>query len=117
MSSVVKSCNETPRNATEVPFRDAKRSKAGVTDPVLIAQARAQRQRFDCNWAWFEAHAANIYKRHRGRFLAIAGQKLFVGDTVGQVLAQARAAHPEDDGLFTRYIPRGYEVCPRNRRV
>jgi hypothetical protein len=77
-----------------------------VTDPVQIAQARAQRQRFDRNWAWFEAHAADIYKQHRGRFLAVAGQELFVGDTVQDVLAQARSAHPEDDGLFTRYIPR-----------
>jgi hypothetical protein len=77
-----------------------------VTDPARIAQARAQRQRFDRNWAWFEARAADIYQQHRGRFLAVAGQELFVGDTVQGVLAQARAVHPEDDGLFTRYIPR-----------
>jgi hypothetical protein len=56
--------------------------------------------------AWFEAHAAAIYKRHRGRFLAVAGQELFVADTVAEALVQVRAAHPEDDGLFTRYIPR-----------
>jgi hypothetical protein len=77
-----------------------------VTDPGMIAQARAQRERFDRNWAWFEANAAEIYKRHRGRFLAVAGQELFVADTVEEALAQARAAHPVDDGLFTRYIPR-----------
>jgi hypothetical protein len=82
-----------------------------VTDPVLIAQAQAQHERFERNWNWFEAHAADIYKEHRGRFLVIAGQELFVGDDIQEVLARARAAHPEDDGLFTRYIPR--EKVPR----
>jgi hypothetical protein len=31
---------------------------------------------------------------------------LFVADTPKQVLALAKAAHPEDEGRFTRYIPR-----------
>jgi hypothetical protein len=77
-----------------------------VTDPVQLAQARVRQERFDRNWAWFEAHAAEIYSQHRGKCLCIAGEELFVADTAEEALALARAAHPEDDGRFTRYIPR-----------
>jgi hypothetical protein len=75
------------------------------TDPVETARARGRRERFERNWAWLEKHAADVY-RHRGKVIAIAGQKLFVGDTTDEVLARAKAAYPEDDGLFTRIIPR-----------
>jgi alkanesulfonate monooxygenase SsuD/methylene tetrahydromethanopterin reductase-like flavin-dependent oxidoreductase (luciferase family) len=75
------------------------------TDPVEIARAHGRRERFERNWAWLEQHAADVY-RHRGKVVAIAGQELFVGDTTEEALAQAKAAHPEDDGLFTRIIPR-----------
>src|SRR5579871_2468613 len=77
-----------------------------VTDPVQIAQAQARRERLDRNWAWFEAHATEIYRQHRGKCLCIAGEELFVADTPEEVLRLAIAAHPEDDGRFTRYIPR-----------
>jgi len=77
-----------------------------VTDPVELAKARAQDERFERNWAWFDAHAAEIYARHRGKCLCIAGQGLFVADTPAEALALAHAAHPDDDGRFTRYIPK-----------
>src|SRR5262249_8535466 len=67
-----------------------------VTDPVELAKARAQDERFDRNWEWFKAHAPEIYRTHRGKILCVAGQELFVGDTPEEVLARARAAHPED---------------------
>jgi hypothetical protein len=76
-----------------------------ISDPVEVAQARVRQQRFERNWDWLEAHASEVYS-HRGKYICIAGQQLFVGDTVQEVLAQARAAHPEDDGRFTRYIPK-----------
>jgi len=75
------------------------------TDPGELAKARARNQRFERNWAWLEAHAAEVY-RHRGKFICIAGEQLFVADSVEEVLAQATAAHPDDDGRFTRYIPK-----------
>lgn len=77
-----------------------------VTDPVELAQARAQRERFDRNAAWLHAHGDEIYPRHRGRFLCIAGEELFVADTPDAALSLARAAHPDDDGRFLRYVPR-----------
>lgn len=77
-----------------------------VSDPAELTKAKLQDERFERNWAWFEAHAAEIYPRYRGKCLCIAGQELFVADDPAEALAEARAAHPDDDGCFTRYIPR-----------
>jgi hypothetical protein len=77
-----------------------------VTDPEELARARAQRERFDRNSAWLQAHTSEIYERYRGKCICIAGEELFVADTPAEALAQARTAHPEDDGFFLRYIPR-----------
>lgn len=77
-----------------------------VTDPVELAKAFAQDARFEKNWVWFQARAAEIYVRHRGKVYCVAGQELFVADTPAEVLALARAAHPDDDGRFTGYIPK-----------
>jgi hypothetical protein len=82
-----------------------------VTDPVEIAKAREQRARFDRNWEWFEAHCLEIYPKHRGKSLCISGEEVFVGDSAEEVLAQAKAAHPDDNGRFLYYVPR--ENVPR----
>ena len=76
-----------------------------VTDPVELQKARVQDERFARNWAWFEAHTAEIYAAHRGKCVCIAGEELFVADTPEEVLTVAIAAHPDDDGRFTRLIP------------
>lgn len=76
-----------------------------VVDPVELAKARAQDERFARNWAWFEAHASEIYAIHRGKCLCVSGEELFVADTPEEALAMATTAHPEDDGRFTRIIP------------
>jgi hypothetical protein len=77
-----------------------------VTDPDELARGQAWRAHADRNAAWLQARAAEIYPRYRGRFVCIAGEELFAADTPREVLALARAAHPEDDGFFLRYIPR-----------
>jgi hypothetical protein len=77
-----------------------------MIDPVQRAEAGARCARLERNWVWFEAHASEVYARHRGKCICIAGEELFVADTAEEVLAQAAAAHPEDDGRFTRYVPR-----------
>jgi hypothetical protein len=77
-----------------------------VTDPSELERARAQDARFARNWAWFEAHASEIYTAYRDKCLCIAGEELFVADTPKEALAMAIAAHPDDDGRFTRLIPR-----------
>ena len=77
-----------------------------VTDPKELAKARAQRERFDRNSAWLQAHATEVYTRYRGKCICIAGAELFVADTPEAALALAITAHPEDDGRFVHYIPR-----------
>src|SRR5207247_666313 len=77
-----------------------------VTDPIELARARAQRERFERNWAWFQAHAKEIYQAHRGKCICIAGEQLFVADRPAEVLALAKGAHPKDDGRFTLLIPK-----------
>jgi hypothetical protein len=68
-----------------------------VTDPVQLAQARRRGEFFDRNWSWFEAHASDIYRQHRGKCPCIAGEELFVMDTPEEAHRLARAAHPEDE--------------------
>lgn len=78
-----------------------------VIDPQGIAEARARRERFDRNSAWLQTHAEEVYTRYRGKCICVAGEELFVADTPEEVLAQARAAHSEDNGsILIRYIPR-----------
>jgi len=77
-----------------------------VTDPEELAKAQVQWERCDRNTAWLQAHASEIYTRYRGKCICIAGEELFVADTPEEVLALAKAAHPEDDGFFLHYIPR-----------
>ena len=89
-----------------IPFEQGSIVMEEVTDPVELAKAFAQDARFEKNWVWFDAHAAEIYAQHRGKCLCVAGQELFVGDTPAEVLALARAAHPNDDGFYLRYIPK-----------
>ena len=77
-----------------------------VTDPQEIAETRARRERFDRNSAWLQTHAEEVYTRHRGKCICVAGEELFVADTPEEVLARARDAHPEEDGsILIRYLP------------
>ena len=83
------------------------------------AAARLQYEQFRRNSAWLQAHASEVYPKHRGKCICVAGEQLFVADTAKEALAQAAAAHPEDRGRFVQYIPR--ERVPRvyanHRRV
>jgi len=73
-------------------------------DPLELAKAHAQLDRYEQNWAWLQGHAAEAY-RHRGKMICVAGQELFVGNTIAECLGWANATHPEDDGVLTRYVP------------
>lgn len=77
-----------------------------VTDPVEIAKADARRKRFEQNVEWLEARIDQVYAENRGKCICVAGQELFVADSGPNAVALARAAHPEDDGLLLRYVPR-----------
>ena len=59
------------------------------------------------NLFWFSENAERlgVFKRHRGRYVAAAGEELFVADTPEEVERLAREKHP-DDMPHVRYIPR-----------
>ena len=75
-----------------------------VTDPKEIAEFQARWAQAERNSAWLQAHAHEIYTQHRGKFIVVAGEELFVGDTPEEANALAKAAHPEDQGSLSRYI-------------
>lgn len=90
-----------------------------VTDPEELARAYAQRRRADRNAGWLQAHAAEVYSRHRGQHICVAGEEVFAAETAEAALAGARAAHPEDDGRILRCIPRDRvaRIYANTRRV
>ena len=49
-----------------------------VTDPVELADAQAQREQFDRNAAWLEAHASEIYSKHRGKCICIGEHRVSI---------------------------------------
>ena len=59
------------------------------------------------NLMWFSENAQQlgVFKLHRGRYVASAGEELFVADTPEEVERQARQKHP-DEMPHVRYIPR-----------
>ncbi len=75
-----------------------------VTDPAVIARARAQDERFKRNSDWLQAHWADLLPQARGKHLAVAGEEAFIADTPEEAWAMARAAHPDDDGSFGQYV-------------
>ncbi len=76
-----------------------------ITDPEEIAKSQALRAQAERNSNWLQAHVPEIYGNYRGKYIVVAGEELFVGDTVKEAVALAKAAHPEDKGSITRYIP------------
>jgi hypothetical protein len=68
--------------------------------PQEAALARAEAEEFRKNITWFGAHAQETRDAHSGKFICIGGQELFVGDDAVEVVARAKAAHPELTGGF-----------------
>lgn len=75
-----------------------------ITDPEELAKLRPQWEQAERNSAWLQQHATEIYRNYRGKFIVVAGEELFVGDTMEEADSLAKAAHPEDHGSLGRYI-------------
>lgn len=63
-----------------------------MTDPAELARAQVYRNRFDLNWAWLKDHATEIYTRHRGKHVVVAGEQEFIGHTAEEVWARVAEA-------------------------
>ena len=77
-----------------------------VTDARELDAAVRMREQFDRNSAWLQRHISQIYAKHRGKCICVSGEEVFAADTVAEAVKLATAAHPEDRGWFTRYIPK-----------
>ena len=75
-----------------------------MTDPEEFAAFQARWAQVKRNATWLEAHAPEIYCNYRGKFIVVAGEELFVGDTAAEADAKAKVTHPEDKGSFGRFI-------------
>ena len=64
-------------------------------------------ERVGRNMDWWNEHAMEheVFKRYRGRFLAVSEGELFVADSAEEVERLALEKHP-DDVPFIHYIPR-----------
>jgi hypothetical protein len=69
---------------------------------------------------WFNEHAMEleVFKRYRGRFVAVSEGEIFVGDSRQEVERLAREAHPEDIP-HVQYIPKEkvYRIYACQRQV
>lgn len=74
--------------------------------PMTPAQERLFDQAYN-NLMWFSEHAQelSVFSIHRGRYVATAGEELFVADTPEDVERLARQKHP-DEMPHIRYITR-----------
>jgi hypothetical protein len=75
-----------------------------VTDPAEIARARASYERAKRNSDWLQAHWGDLMPQVLGKYVAVAGQQGFIAGTDQEARALARAAHPDDDGMFSMFV-------------
>jgi hypothetical protein len=79
---------------------------AEMTDPSELARAQAHRKQFDRNWAWLKEHASEIATRHRGKYVVIAAEQTFVGDTADEAWGRVAGAEIDDKGSFIMRVPK-----------
>ncbi|MFT3878305.1 MAG: hypothetical protein QM703_01435 [Gemmatales bacterium] len=77
-----------------------------ITDPEFIAGHRRRIAAWEKNLSWMNAHVDEVYAKHKGKCICVAGQELFAADTPQEARALAKAAHPNDEEIYSRYIPR-----------
>jgi hypothetical protein len=75
-----------------------------IDDPAENARNRERHERSRRNADWLQSHWDELRPKAIGKFLVVAGQEAFVAETWQDAWARARAAHPDDDGAFARYV-------------
>ncbi len=71
-----------------------------VSEQERAANILAQKQ-FHLNMQWWNERVAELEPLHRGRFVCVAAQELFVGDNAKEVIDRATAAHPNLGGFVS----------------
>jgi hypothetical protein len=75
-----------------------------VNDPVELERLRQHRERAQKNWDWLKAHQHELLPHGFGKFLAVAGQEAFLGETLEEAKAWIERSHPEDTGAILEYV-------------
>ena len=75
-----------------------------ITDPAVIEQINQSSEQFHKNDDWLQAHWNDLLPGAYGKHLAVAGQEAFVSESLDDVLAWAKAAHPDDMGFIVQYV-------------
>jgi hypothetical protein len=76
-------------------------------EPEELIPFREFMQQFNRNSAWLNLHWKDILPKAAGKFIAIAGEEAFVSETHQEAWSRAKAAHPEDLGTFSQFVPSG----------
>jgi hypothetical protein len=88
-----------------------------VTDPAEVTRFNAQYEQMRRNADWLEAHWDDVLPQAHGKFLAVAGQEAFLGDSADEAWAWTATAHAEDLGALVQYVlPPGGPRFYANRR-
>lgn len=61
-------------------------------------------QQDEQDYEWLSAHAEEIEARHKGKFIAVVNQQLFVGESWEEAQAKAKAVFPDRDPIV-EHIP------------
>lgn len=75
-----------------------------ITDSAEQARVKQSFEQARRNRKWLEARWSELVSQFVGKHLAVAGEEAFIGETVEEAIAQARAAHPDDQGMLVRYV-------------
>jgi hypothetical protein len=75
-----------------------------VTDPGEIARTHAQHEQARRNSDWLYLHWTDVLPQAYGKFIAVAGQEAFIGETPRAAWEWARAKHPDDHGALVEYV-------------
>lgn len=70
------------------------------TDPAEIAAFRKSMECYARNRDWYQAHLDEIRTAHNHKHVYVAGQELFVGESVQEALSKAKAVHPDEIGSY-----------------
>ena len=81
-------------------------SSSSSESPIQPGSRGTERQHERARWNgdWLQAHWADLLPQVRGKFVAVAGQEAFIGDTAEDAWVQAEKAHPEADGALCQYV-------------
>lgn len=76
-----------------------------IDDPAEMAESQREAEQFKRNWEWLKANASEIYPRYRGKYICVAEQEVFASDDPEEAWQLAESAHPDDEGVFSLYLP------------